>query len=253
MKCVQVEDQICLTGGDDGNVRLWDLRKVDEDDEWEQESEMIHLSDVAEEDESVDEFGIVIAGRPANGSSIRQGTSESDNIAKDGPCLRVLEGHSKAVTSLYFEDQCLVTGASDKTMRQWDLATGQCVLTMDILWAISHPPATTPSSGIPNHLFPGAAAAAGTFAVPTPPFSDGSWDMYQDFVGAVQFWGYALVSGSGDGAVRMWDSKYGLARMHGDADWRVCLLLTYVRCSEDGPAAPDVAGTHWPCDLSAVR
>ena len=79
-------------------------------------------------------------------------------------------------------------------------------MTMDILWAISHPPATVPGAAIPSHLIPGAAAA-GTFAVPTPPFADGSWDMYQDFVGAVQFWGYALVSGSGDGAVRMWDSE----------------------------------------------
>jgi hypothetical protein len=57
-------------------------------------------------------------------------------------------------------------------------------------------------------MFSGAAAAAGTFAVPTPPYSDGSWEMYQDFVGGVQFWGYGLVSGSGDGAVRMWDSKF---------------------------------------------
>lgn len=77
---------------------------------------------------------------------------------------------------------------------------------MDILWAISHPQPTAPGAAIPNHLFPGAAASAGTFAVPAPPFADGTWDMYQDFVGSVQFWGYALVSGSGDGAVRMWDS-----------------------------------------------
>ena len=92
-------------------------------------------------------------------------------------------------------------------MRQWDLTTGQCVMTMDILWAISRP-TSTPGATIPTHLIPGAAAAAGTFAVPTPPFADGSWDLYQDFVGAVQFWGYALVSGSGDGAVRMWDSEW---------------------------------------------
>lgn len=100
-----------------------------------------------------------------------------------------------------------VTGASDKTLRQWDLTTGQCVMTMDILWAISHPQPTISGNGLPNYLVPGAAASAGHFAVPTPPYADGSWEMYQDFVGGVQFWGYGLVSGSGDGAVRMWDSK----------------------------------------------
>jgi division protein 1 len=81
-------------------------------------------------------------------------------------------------------------------------------MTMDILWAISHPPVAVPGVPLPNHLFPNAAAVAtGSFAVPTPPYADGSWDMYQDFVGGVQFWGYGLVSGSGDGAVRMWDSE----------------------------------------------
>lgn len=80
-------------------------------------------------------------------------------------------------------------------------------MTMDILWAISQQPTSGIGAPFPNHLLSGAAAAAGTFAVPTPPYSDGSWDMYQDFVGGVQFWGYALVSGSGDGAVRMWDSQ----------------------------------------------
>jgi division protein 1 len=94
-------------------------------------------------------------------------------------------------------------------MRQWDLTTGQCVTTMDILWAISHPPSSGPSGGMSNYLS-GNSASLGNFAVPTPPYADGSWDMYQDFVGAVQFWGYALVSGSGDGAVRMWDSKQGI-------------------------------------------
>jgi len=55
------------------------------------------------------------------------------------------------------------------------------------------------------------SAATSSFAVPNPPSADGSWDMYQDFVGGIQFWGYALVSGSGDGAVRMWDMRTGQA------------------------------------------
>ncbi|KAL6300251.1 WD40-repeat-containing domain protein [Sparassis latifolia] len=203
VKCMQVEDYVCLTGSEDSTVRLWDLRRVDEEDEWEGEGEMLSLSDVAEDDESRD-------GGEAKTNGIRSGTSGTGSTEeRDGPCVRLLEGHTKAVSTLYFEDECLVTGASDKTMRQWDLTTGQCVMTMDILWAISHPPVAPSGSALPNHFFSGAVAASGTFAVPTPPYADGTWEMYQDFVGAVQFWGYALVSGSGDGAVRMWDMRTG--------------------------------------------
>lgn len=215
MKCVQVEDHVCLTGGEDGNVRLWDLRRVDEDgDVWKED--IVDLHDVAEEDEDDREPE---TSHKLNG--IR--SNKESEVSKDDPCARLLEGHTKAVTALYFEDECLVssvfpynppfkllfkvTGASDKTLRQWDLTTGQCVMTMDILWAISHPHKSIPATALPNNLFSGAAAAVGTFAVPTPPYEDGSWDMYEDFVGGVQFWGYGLVSGSGDGAVRMWDSE----------------------------------------------
>ncbi|KAF9454956.1 Trp-Asp repeat-containing protein [Macrolepiota fuliginosa MF-IS2] len=217
VKSVQVEDHICLTGGEDGNVRVWDLRKVD-DEAW-GEGEMVNLSDVAEEAE--DDNGELVE-RP---NGIRNGESDGGEAEKDGPCLRILDGHTKAVTALYFEDECLVTGASDKTLRQWDMTTGQCVMTMDILWAISHPPTSAPGGAPPNTLFPGAVAAAGNFAVPAPPAADGSWDMYTDFVGGVQFWGYGLVSGSGDGAVRMWDMRTGQAHrtLHGHTGPITCL------------------------------
>lgn len=52
-----------------------------------------------------------------------------------------------------------------------------------------------------------AAATSQNFAIPTPPYADGTWEMYQDFVGGLQFWGHALASGSGDGGVRMWDRE----------------------------------------------
>ncbi|KAG2109668.1 WD40-repeat-containing domain protein [Suillus discolor] len=203
VKCIQVEDNLCLTGAEDGSVRLWDLRLVDEED-WERDG----LADVAEEDEGAAYDGELV--EKPNGIRSNE-PSEAGTTDQAGPCIRLFEGHSKAVTALYFEDECLVTGASDKTLRQWDLATGQCVMTMDILWAISHPQPTISGTGIPNHTFPSAAASAGHFAVPTPPSADGSWDMYEDFVGGVQFWGYGLVSGSGDGAVRMWDMRTGQA------------------------------------------
>ncbi|PPQ67375.1 hypothetical protein CVT25_005954 [Psilocybe cyanescens] len=193
--CLQVEDHVCLTGGADGNVRLWDLRRVNDADGW-SEGEMVNLSDVPEEDEKGGELVEYPNGIRA---------SEDDSLHKDGTCARLLEGHTQAVTALYFEDECLVTGASDKTLRQWDLTTGQCVMTMDILWAISHPANGTMSNPLASQSFPGS------FSVQTPPYADGTRDIYEDFVGGVQFWGYGLVSGSGDGAVRMWDMRTGQA------------------------------------------
>ena len=73
-------------------------------------------------------------------------------------------------------------------------------MTMDILWAINHPPNGNMAASLPPQY-------PGDFSVQTPPYADGTREIYEDFVGGVQFWGYGLVSGSGDGAVRMWDSE----------------------------------------------
>ena len=101
VKCVQVEDHICLTGSEDGTVRVWDLRRVDEDDDWES-GDMLSLSDVAEEDESTD--ASTNGTRPESSTSSRP----SSTVERDGPCVRTLEGHTKAVSAMYFEDECLV-------------------------------------------------------------------------------------------------------------------------------------------------
>ena len=115
-----------------------------------------------------------------------------------------------------------MTGASDKTLRQWDLTTGQCVMTMDILWAISHPSSTTAPSPLQNQTFPGS------FSVQMPPYADGTRECYEDFVGGVQFWGYGLVSGSGDGAVRMWDSKSTRFLKFQKLTYRQCALAKLI-------------------------
>jgi division protein 1 len=112
VRCLQVEDHVCLTGGEDGNVRLWDLRRVDDEEAWNR-VEMVQLSDVVEEDEDdIGEFGEAKA-------STRVDRNSQDN---ESACVRLLEGHTQAVTALYFEDDCLVcvlllTGVTMLTLR----------------------------------------------------------------------------------------------------------------------------------------
>lgn len=66
-------------------------------DGWGDEGEIVSLSDVAEEDSSEE-------GTRPNG--IRNGMGKEQK--EDAACLRVLEGHTKTVTTLFFEDNCLV-------------------------------------------------------------------------------------------------------------------------------------------------
>jgi division protein 1 len=103
VKCLQVEDTLCLTGGVDGAVRLWDLRRVGmEEDEiepgWDLAEEKSEFGEFGEFGETRSSRSEVSAGSDANGHGSK----------KESTCIRVLEGHSRPVTALYFEDNCLV-------------------------------------------------------------------------------------------------------------------------------------------------
>ena len=91
VKCLQVEDHVCLTGSDDSTVRLWDLRRVEDDDD----VEIVAYSDAMSSDGEMVE-------RP---NGIRNGSVGGNELGKETAFVRALEGHSKAVTSMYFEDE----------------------------------------------------------------------------------------------------------------------------------------------------
>lgn len=238
------------------------------------------------DDKEEDEFPLLPSPKPMN-APFSSSSGRADNIDNDpapsAARMRLLEGHSKAVTCLSYENTSLVSGSSDKTLRLWDLNTGQCVVTMDILWAISNPlpadadmeEAAIPGAAVKTDMskslnnlptspaqyaqdpvdYPWNAASSPAYMTPrtkktslsglrrlssqayglstlagslpnspstptatlsnfnftqaTPPYADGSWEMYSDFVGGLQLWSYALASGSADGCVRMWDTRTG--------------------------------------------
>jgi len=310
VKCVQVEGVVALTGGSDGAVRLWELGRVEEWEESRREADEKRRKGLdGLLDDSADHRLPNVRADMIDTAHLDHHQSQDDEDKPEekekrlegDPCLRVLEGHSKGITSLYYEDNCLVTGSNDKTVRQWDVNTGQCILTMDILWAISNPPATivntinpattpvssprrpgilgrastfrksvsTPYGGEydpfddpflaspgPGMMgMPGSGlmnTTTGQFAVPTPPFADGSWEMYQDFVGGVQFWGYALATGSGDGGVRMWDSESKGGRIRFISK-RICADHAPSYASANRPSASNAHWAYGACDLLAIR
>ena len=90
---------MCLTGSEDSTVRLWDLRRVVEDED----VEIVNYSDTMGSDAGDGEM----VEQP---NGIRNGPSGGSEAGGETPFVRALEGHSKAVTSMYFEGDCLVGG-----------------------------------------------------------------------------------------------------------------------------------------------
>lgn len=158
VRCLQLNEGRLLTGADDGTIKQWDLSLIP---------------------------------TSSSGSSVFSSTPSSPSLtAIDGGIIGesfTLEGHQSEITALDANQNSVVSGSNDKTIRQWDLETQQCILTLDVMWA------SKSSGGIVDSWLD-TAMNYGYAA--------------HDFVGALQCWDFALASGTSDGKIRMWDSKF---------------------------------------------
>jgi mitochondrial division protein 1 len=173
VRALQVEDNIVATGSMDATIRLWDLSKA----HYEPQDNRINKDG--------DEDDPLAFGNPED-----EGFEPPAGTMEDCP-LFTLQAHVDEVTALYFKGDTLISGSSDKTLRQWDLEKGRCVQTLDVMWAAAQASATMGSSE-------GAWRSTGRLP-----------DASADFVGAVQVFDAALACGTADGMVRLWDLRSG--------------------------------------------
>ncbi|KAI0403734.1 mitochondrial division protein [Xylaria palmicola] len=175
VRALQVEDNILVTGSADATVRLWDLSKAHYDPQG---------SRFGRDDEEDDGMAFE---NPDD-----QPVDPPEGSMADCP-LFVLQSHVDEITALHLRGDVLVSGSSDKTLRQWDLEKGRCIQTLDVMWAAAQASASLGSGEgawrqTSRQATPGAAA---------------------DFVGALQVFESALACGTADGMVRLWDLRSG--------------------------------------------
>ncbi|KAK2746942.1 Mitochondrial fission protein [Myotisia sp. PD_48] len=173
VRCLQVEDNIVATGSMDASIRLWDLSRA-------KYAPRDHRDKEDEDDEDALGFEDPEAAPPTPPPS-----------SMDDCPLFTLEAHVDEVTALHLRGDMLISGSSDKTLRQWDLVKGRCVQTLDVLWAAAQASST---------MSAGDSAWRPTGRLP---------DASADFVGALQCFDAALACGTADGMVRLWDLRSG--------------------------------------------
>ncbi|CAZ82016.1 unnamed protein product [Tuber melanosporum] len=161
---------------------------------------------------------------------------------------KYLKGHTDSIYCVQFDDKKIVTGSRDKTIRIWDIATGECIRVLGRGSRFSSPP----------------PVASGDISTPRTSFSD----YHRASVLCLQFDDEILVSGSSDHTCIVWSvhTYTPLMRLahHTAGVLDVCFDKKYIAsCSKDtsvciwdrktGRLFRQLAGHRGPVNAVAIR
>ena len=129
------------------------------------------------------------------------------SLDEDCRCLATLRGHQDAVTCISFEDQRIISGSLDRSIKMWNLTSGDCLTTLDWKTSEGH-------TGVIRCLQANAwrmvsASDDRTLKVWQLQTHTGQRLLtlrnHTDGVTCLQFNDFIIVSGSYDRSVKLWD------------------------------------------------
>lgn len=109
VKALQVEGSVCITGGVDGSIKVWDLDLA--------EAGLAPLSSPSI-DTVTRSLEDVLLGTSDGGAGLVNGKEEegmmreesaAPKIERNDGCVKTILAHTKPITSLYFDGDCLVS------------------------------------------------------------------------------------------------------------------------------------------------
>ena len=150
--------------------------------------------------------------------------SDDDTQSNEDPSLKqTFEGHDAGVNCLQFLDNTLVTGSADRTIRQWDIETGQSINILrselplqsmessldKVLHGHKDYDDTNPESKVDLAKLELRVWDDSRIVEPSSPPKTSKIYNTGGHVGDLFFWQYALAAGYGDGVVRLFDLRSG--------------------------------------------
>jgi len=186
IKCLQIMDSILICGSADGFIYKYDLRTGSIEEQFASEIEDVWCLQAGGNNLVC---GGVHATKPLRMFDLRTSGKQKTELV----------GHYSLVSSLHFEDDVLVTGSSDSSVRVWDMTTGKCkqrLLTTSKVFCVYL---------YDNWVVSGCDNAAAILWNVNTGEQVARYNPHHDAVLCAQFDTQRMVTGSYDKTIKVWD------------------------------------------------